>query len=158
MLFWNAGDDSYELELSASAPEDWIVFFNPNNFILNDSTGKELIKLPYQNVYRKAMPVDVIVKPPRSVKPGKYNITVKAESVTPQNGLSLSQERMFNFLVEVENPLYMEGSTQQSAEYKPNDLNQHQVKENRVSEIPNYFYFIIVTVIFLISVLIYKYS
>lgn len=158
VLFWNTGNESYELELNAEQPEDWIIIFNPNNFILNETTGKELIKLPYESDYKRTTPVDIIAKPPSKIKPGKYNIIVKAKSITPQKGISLSQERTFNFLVEVENPLYFESSDEKKSSTQISNLNHYNTKENSVVESSNYFYMITVIIIFLISILIYKYS
>jgi len=92
VLFWNTGNEAYELELNVEQPKDWIIIFEPNNFILNETTGKELVKLPYQNDYKKATPVDVIVKPPSSIKSGKYNITVRAKSLASKWNKSLSRK------------------------------------------------------------------
>jgi len=76
----------------------------------------------------------------------------------PQNGISLSQERLFNFLVEIENPLYFESSDNQKTSSQPNSLNQYQKREISIVENSNYSYIIIIILIFLISLLIYKYS
>lgn len=159
VLFWNVENESYKVELSIEeAPENWVVIVEPNNFVLNESTGKEYIKLPYKNDYSKATPVDIIVKPPASVKPGKYNISVIAKSILPQNGISLSQERIFKFLVEIENPLYFENSNEQKIVSTANHQNQYQKQESLVNTSSNHFYIISILIILLISFLIYKYS
>jgi uncharacterized membrane protein len=158
VLFWNTANESYKLELNAELPKDWIIIFEPNDFILNETTGKELIKLPYENDYKKATPIDILVKPPSSIKPGKYKIIVKAISILPQKGISFSQERSFNFLVEIENPLYFESPSEKKTTSQTNNLSQYQRKENSIVGNSNYFYIIIVIIIFLISILIYKYS
>jgi len=156
VLFWNVENESYQVELYVKeAPENLVVIVEPNNFVLNSSTGKEYIKLPYKNEYIKATPVDIIVKPSSS-KPGRYNISIIARSILPQNNISFSQERIFKFLVEVENPLYFESSNEQ--EVIQNHQNQYLEQENLVDTSSNYFYPIVILIILLISFLIYKYS
>ncbi|OGI11553.1 hypothetical protein A3K64_03545 [Candidatus Micrarchaeota archaeon RBG_16_36_9] len=162
VLFWNIENESYKVELyKKEAPENWVIIVEPNNFNLNASEGKEYIKLPYENDYVKATLVDIIVKP-YSVNPGKYNVVLVARSFFPQNGISFSQERLFKFVVEIENPLFFENSKKQNQ-----DINQN--KENQdISEInlirgqenfnSNYFYTISIILILLLSFLIYKYS
>lgn len=160
VLFWNIEND-YKVELNVKeAPKDWIVIIEPNSFILNSSVGKDYIKLPYMNESIKTTPVDIIVKPSESSKLAKYNVIITAKAESPTNGISFSQERVFKFVIEISNPLFFENSEKQ------NDV---QIKENKNTQIEhpvtnqekanfNYFYAIIIVLIFLISFLIYKYS
>ncbi len=107
VLFWNVENEPYQIKIDIrEVPKDWIVIVYPELFSLNSSVGNENIKLPYEDGYTKATSVDVIVKPANYTKPGKYNIILTAKSLTPQNGISISQERMFTLTVEVENPLF----------------------------------------------------
>lgn len=161
VLFWNTDKESYDIELSSKIPEDWIIFFEPNNFVLNETTGKEYIKLPYQSDYTRATPIDIIVKPPSYAKPGNYTISVKAKYTLPQNGISLSQERLFNLSVEIANPLYLEGpkienKTENNKQITLEPSGKFVLNEEKTSS--SYFYAAIIFVIALISVLIYKYS
>lgn len=158
VLFWNTENENYRVKLDVKeAPEKWIVIIDPNYFILNSSFGKEYIKLPYKNDIVKAIPVDIIIKPSTTI-PGKYNITVTAKSITPETGIDFSQERLFKFLVEVENPLYFENSLNES-------INQNRTQNLTLTNILkhenvnlNYFYVIFIMIIILFSFLIYKYS
>lgn len=161
ILFWNVENESYQVKLYVKEiPENWIAIIEPNNFILNSSVGKEYIKLPYTTENIKATPIDVIVKPTNSAKPGKYEIVITANSESPSSEISLSQGRLFKFIVEIENPIYFDNS-------KNNDINPNEENENTAITAanlkqeynnPNYFYLIITTLIILVSFLIYKYS
>jgi hypothetical protein len=159
ILFWNIEDNDYKVELSVKeSPKDWTVIIEPNNFVLNSSVGKEYINLPYGRI--KAAPINVIVKPPSSVGFGNYEIIINARSELPNSGITLSQERLFKFVVEVGNPLFFKETGKQ----KDNNQKEKQTvtgesisleKENNNS---NYFYLIIILIIILASFLIYKYS
>lgn len=160
VLFWNTEND-YRLELSVKeAPENWIIIIEPNNFILNSYTGKEYIRLPYKTDSIKATPIDVIVKPSNSTNPGKYELTVSANSVLPSNGISLSQERIFKFTVEVENPLFFkETKKQEVSKTKENQsISREFIYFENENANPNYFYLIIILIVIFVSFLIYKYS
>jgi len=153
VLFWNIENESYKIQLNVKeAPEDWTIIIEPNNFVLNSTFGKEYFKLPYGN-YVKATPVDIIVKPTN--RPGKYDIIISAKTILPQNGINFAQERLFKFVVEVENPLYFENSKQQNV-ILSNQNNYIEKEKPIVKEIN--IYPIAILIIILISFLIYKYS
>jgi uncharacterized membrane protein len=161
LLFWNIDKESYRVRLDIrELPNDWIIIIEPNNFILNASVGKEYINLPYMNDGVKATPVEVIVKPITSTRPGKYNITLSSRTESPSDGISFSQERLFNFIVEVENPTYFESSEEQIAnQYKENESTSSlSYKLNLENADLSYFYVMIIIIILLFSFLIYKYS
>ena len=160
ILFWNDENESYKLELSVrEKPEDWIVIVNPDSFVLNSSLGKELIKLPYKDNYAKANPVDIIVKPPLSTKPGKYNISIEAKAIPPQNNISFSQGRIFRLVVEVINPLYFESSNEKTTNLPKSYQYQNQTQGNFLNKSTfSNFYLAVIFVIVIISFLIYKYS
>jgi len=159
LLFWNIDKESYRVRLDIrELPNDWIIIIEPNNFILNASVGKEYIKLPYMNDGVKATPVEVLVKPMSSTKPGKYNIILSSRTESPSDGISFSQERLFNFTVEVENPTYFESPEEQSSnQYNENESIPYYELNLENADL-SYFYIIIIIIIFLFSFLIYKYS
>lgn len=155
LLFWNVENESYRVKLGVKeAPENWIVIIDPNNFELNNSVGKEYIKLPYKDSSVKATPVDVIVKPPTSVKTGRYDVVITAVTESSYDEIGLSQERSFKLSVEIGNPTYSKESSQIT------NQNISPFIENLKKEIdnPDYFYVLIIIIILLISYLIYKYS
>jgi uncharacterized membrane protein len=161
LLFWNIDKESYRVRLDIrEIPNDWIIIIEPNNFILNASVGEEYINLPYMNDGVKATPVEVIVKPITSTKPGKYNITLSSRTESPSDGISFSQERLFNFIVEVENPTYFESSEEQIAnQYNENESTSSlSYRLNLENNDLSYFYVMIIIIILLFSFLIYKYS
>ena len=161
LLFWNIDKESYRVRLDIrELPNDWIIIIEPNNFILNASVGEEYINLPYMNDGVKATPVEVIVKPITSTKPGKYNITLSSRTESPSDGISFSQERLFNFIVEVENPTYFESSEEQIAnQYNENESTSPlSYRLNLKNADLSYFYVMIIIIILLFSFLIYKYS
>lgn len=162
VLFWNF-EDGYKLELSVKeSPENWTTIIEPNDFILNASTGKEYIKLPYKSESIKATPVDIIVKPNNSTKPGKYNITIAAKFGQPTKVIGFYQERIFKFVVEIENPLFFEDTKSQNRVIDQNKENQSIAKFDLTQKQEdfsiNYFYLIILLLIIFVSFLIYKYS
>jgi len=160
LLFWNSENESYNLELSlVEAPKDWAVFISPQYFNLSSLIGDENIKLPYKNEYIKATSVSIIVKPTEDAKPGIYSIIINANSIMPQNDISLSQERLFKLTLEIENPLYFE-SKKQNVNSQAQEENQNQIQGNfLIRNSYNYqFYTIIIFIILIISFLIYKYS
>jgi len=159
LLFWNIDKESYRVRLDIrELPNDWIIIIEPNNFILNASVGKEYINLPYMNDGVKATPVEVIVKPITSTRPGKYNITLSSRTESPSDGISFSQERLFNFIVEVENPTYFESSEEQIANQYNENTSSLSYRLNLENNDLCYFYVIIIIIILLFSFLIYKYS
>jgi len=161
ILFWNL-ENEYILELDVKeAPENWLVLIEPNNFALNSSVGKEQIKLPYLTESVKATPTNIIVKPPVSVEPGEYELILTAKSKLPTEGIEVSQERVFKFKVEIENPLFFkEAESQNNNNHARSDSSfpTAEVILERKDENFNYFYLIFILVIILISFLIYKYS
>lgn len=158
VLFWNAENNDYKIGISVKElPEGWTVLTEPNNFILNSSIGKEYVSLPYGTV--KALPVDIILKPPKNIEPGKYNIMLSAVAELPSNGIKLSQERLFKFIVEVENPLFFKETESQNG--KKTEEKANAPTSNAIFEIRNYdsdYFYLIVIIILLASFLIYKYS
>ena len=159
LLFWNIDKESYRVRLDIrELPNDWIIIIEPNNFILNASVGKEYINLPYMNDGVKATPVEVIVKPITSTRPGKYNIMLSSRTESPSDGISFSQERLFNFIVEVENPTYFESSEEQIANQYNENTSSLSYRLNLENNDLCYFYVIIIIIILLFSFLIYKYS
>jgi uncharacterized membrane protein len=159
VLFWNVENEPYQIKIDIrEVPKDWIVIVYPELFSLNSSVGNENIKLPYEDGYTKATSVDVIVKPANYTKPGKYNIILTAKSLTPQNGISISQERMFTLTVEVENPLYFEEKNEQKASAPKPQQSQNQIQGNfLITNSSNQFYAIIIFITLVISFLIYRY-
>ena len=159
LLFWNAENEPYQIKIDIiEVPKDWIVMVYPELFSLNSSVGNENIKLPYEDGYTKATSVNVIVKPANDTKSGKYNILLTAKSLTPQNGISISQERTFNLTVEVENPLYFEETNEQKALSTKPQQGQNQIQGNfLIINSPNQLYAIIIFITLIISFLIYRY-
>jgi uncharacterized membrane protein len=159
VLFWNVENDYVELNVKES-PEGWTIIVEPDKFVLNSSVGREYIKLPYSPENIKATPVDIIAKPPESEAPGKYEVIIAANSKLPSSGIKFSQERLFVFKVEIENPLFFkepEKQTINQVEKNQNTPLEDSIKLETESS-PNYFYAILIIIVFLSSFLIYKYS
>ena len=159
VLFWNAESNNYKVGINVKElPEGWTVLIEPNNFILNSSIGKEYVNLPYGTV--KALPIDIILKPPKNIEPGKYDIVLSAGAELPSNGIKLSQERLFKFTVEVENPLFFKETQKQDVSHtnENKNLSREVISFEKENVNPNYFYLIVVLIVILVSFLIYKYS
>ncbi len=113
ILFWNAGDDSYDVKLeNIEIPDNWIVISDPESFYLDDTPvgNIEHIYLPSIKKTIEASLIDVYVYVPEYETPGKKTVIIKAVAGTSANvsGFSLKQERLFIFNVDVVKDLYQD--------------------------------------------------
>jgi len=107
ILFWSDAD-TVTLKLNKmKVPENWDVVIRPDNLILNNSKPEnppyseaEYFNSPEGAI--KTTPVKVYVIVPRSEKPGTYELVVSANAGNADNGISVLQERVFKFMVNVE--------------------------------------------------------
>lgn len=165
MLFWNVENESYTVKLSATdSPKDWTIIIDPNEFILNNSVGEEYIKLPYMDENAKAKVVNIFVKPDSNSKPGKYFISIKAEAI-PQNEINdvaIIPEKLFRFEVNLKGFTMSNDNIENNIEYSKGELKVENPKinnlkiENKINK--EYFYFIVISLVILTSIIIYKKS
>ncbi len=163
ILFWNVDSELYTIRLSVKeSPKDWIVIFDPDEFVLNRTTGDEYISLPYTNEMVMAKAVNVFVKPDVKSKSGEYGVVVKAETIFSSgevNGMSVVPERLFAFTVRV-NGLENSDSVIESPEPSGNVMElENDVPENgsvKNESSKYYFYSIAAMLIVITSIVIYK--
>jgi hypothetical protein len=168
MLFWNSESESYSVKLLVKdSPKDWTVIIDPDEFMLNKSIGEEYINLPYNNENVKAKVVNIFVKPDNSSKPGKYSVTVKAETNLNQseaNQLSIIPERLFTFEIDLKGFTTSNDSMESivnipanEIETKNDSLESYYLKtDDKVDK--NYFYLAILSLVIIVSIIIYKKS
>ena len=88
-------------------PEKWTLIIKPESFILNQTLPEEPPfdeNAEYFNTPNgpiRTSPVKIYVKSPRSAKPGEYEILISAVGGNPSGGLSVFQEKVFKFTVNV---------------------------------------------------------
>jgi uncharacterized membrane protein len=165
IMFWNAGSDTYEVILTPrNVPEGWVTVIEPNDIYLNSSSGDEYINLPYISEPVKATTVNVIIKPPYSMPTGKYNFTVTAISKYPGSDIGFSQERVFNLVVDLSNPIMFENHSQQASSpsgaggaNEAQNITSLAVGENKGGDI-GYMYLAAALLIVLFSFMVYRYS
>lgn len=106
ILFWST-DNTVPVKLTpVKIPENWSVMIRPDDFILNRSkpesppyTEAEYFNSPDGAI--KTIPVKVYVSVPRSEKLGTYEILVSASAGSVGKEISVLQERVFKFVVDV---------------------------------------------------------
>lgn len=106
ILFWST-DNTVPIKLTpVKIPENWSVMIRPDDFILNRSkpesppyTEAEYFNSPDGAI--KTIPVKVYVSVPRSEKLGTYEILVSASAGSVGKEISVLQERVFKFVVDV---------------------------------------------------------
>lgn len=168
MLFWNSESESYGVKLLVEdSPKDWTVIIDPDEFMLNKSTGEEYINLPYSNENVKAKVVNIFVRPDSLSKPGNYSVIIKAEvdmNQSEANELSVIPERLFTFEIELKGFTTSNDSVENIAkiptneiETKNDSLESYYLKvDNKVDK--NYFYLAILSLVVIVSIIIYKKS
>ena len=150
ILFWNTGNETYNVTLNMEkAPKEWFIYITPKTFTLKPFSGKEYVYLPYTKT--KALPVEIFVKP-MDVKKSNYTVLVSAKAYLENEGISVVQERKIslkiNFL-DIEKPQTPLIEKNESIKKLENDM------------ISNYNYYLFIfglILIFVFSVLIYKYA
>jgi len=168
MLFWNRESESYDVRLLVKdSPKDWTVIIDPDEFMLNKSTGEEYINLPYSNENVKAKVVNIFVKPDNLSKPGKYSVTVKTETNLNQseaNQLSVIPERLFTFEIDLKGPATPNDSVESivkiptnETETKNDSLESYYLKVDDKTD-KKYFYLAILSLVVIVSIIIYKKS
>lgn len=168
MLFWNMESESYSVRLLVKdSPKDWVVIIDPDEFMLNKSTGEEYINLPYSNENVKAKVVNIFVKPDSSSKPGKYSVTIKAETDLNQNEsneLSVIPERLFTFEINLKGFTTPDNIVESKVkiptdeiETKNDSLESYYLKVDDKTD-KKYFYLAIFSLVIIVSIIIYKKS
>ncbi|MEM7825070.1 MAG: hypothetical protein QXO27_03815 [Candidatus Aenigmatarchaeota archaeon] len=157
ILFWNVEENSYKVNLEVKdAPKDWFVNIQPKEFILNSSTGKEYISLPYMDNIIKALPVEVFVKP-ENAHTDKYFIIIKARAGIPGKDISFFQEREFKLTVEI---IDLQSQKETKSNISEITKESRHLTGGFLAQVNiNYIFYIISFVsILVISLLIYKYA
>lgn len=148
ILFWNSGNESYNVSLNVeNAPKDWFIFIDPKKINLKPFEGKEYIYLPYALI--KALPVKIFVKP-KNIEKNEYTILISAKAYLPSNEISIVQERNISLKLYFSN-------------FEKKQIINEEVKinkkiENGETNNYNYFFILGLILIFVFSLLIYKYA
>ena len=120
ILFWSTGDEKYSVEIETlRQPEGWYVVAVPKKCEIGQEVEypqKENLLLPGQSAPIAARVVRVVVSVPESVGEGAHEITLQALAGGGDGVMSVSQARVFNFRVHVENSV---SSSPENAEKKP---------------------------------------
>jgi uncharacterized membrane protein len=162
MLFWNVESESYTLKLTVKeAPEDWTVIIDPDEFVLNNSVGEEYIKLPYMNENTRAKVVNLFVKPDLNSKAGNYSVFVEAETKTSDetSGIEIVPQRLMKFVIDLRG---IETSDEVDSNIPPEGNNQNESENSEListgEDIENnsYFYFIVLFLVIIASIILYK--
>lgn len=163
MLFWNAESEAYDVRLSVKeSPKDWIIIIDPSEFNLSKSVGEEYVNLPYSSENVKAKVVNIYVKPDKDSKPGNYSVILKAETILKQNeinGVTVVPERLFKFEVSLKGPASSVDNYKAPAENKIYyDIVSKEKSDEKISDTydKKYFYFFVLAVIVLFSIILYK--
>lgn len=108
ILFWNPENGPFPIRLKATeVPEGLVVIIKPNDFMLNSSLVTEFPAEKgrnYVNTKQGLMmttPVKVLVKVPKTIEPGSYNVVVTATAGSPSEVVSTLLEKKFKFTVNV---------------------------------------------------------
>ena len=168
ILFWNSESEPYGVKLLVKdSPKDWVVIINPDEFTLNKSIGEEYINLPYSNENVKAKVVNIFVKPDSSSKPGKYSVTIKAETDLNQNEsneISVIPERLFTFEINLKGLTTSDNIVESKVktptnkiEARNDSLESYYLKADDKTD-KKYFYLAIVSLVVIVSIIIYKKS
>ena len=171
MLFWSFENEAHIVKLSIKeSPEGWTIIIDPDEFILNKTIGEEYISLPYTNENIKAKVVNLFAKPSSNSKPGKYLVSIKSEIRLPQNeknAITIVPGTILNFVVELEGFDITESNVIIESEENKIDFSENGFEANGENLIisnsknerimnKNYFYFLIVFLVIVISIIIYK--
>ncbi len=119
ILFWNPEPEPFPIRLKTTqVPEDFVVIVTPNDFMLNSSlvTGSPVERgRNYVNTKQGLMlttPVKVLVKVPKTIEPGNYDLIVTATAGNPSEVVSTLLEKKFKFTVNVTSLTFSERLTQ----------------------------------------------
>jgi hypothetical protein len=115
IYFWNPEEESSPVRVKATeVPEGLSVIITPNDFMLNSSLVTEFPAEKGRNYISTnqglmmTMPVKVLVKVPKSMKLGGYNLVITATSGNPSKMVSSVLEKKFKFTVDVVTPSFFE--------------------------------------------------
>jgi uncharacterized membrane protein len=163
MLFWNAGNETYKVSLSAqSYPSGWDVIISPSEFYLDSNTGDESLVLPYMQNSVMARSVDIFVKPNANSPPGSYHVTIRSDTNLPEinaSGMNVLSERLFDFAVNITGTQVSANESQQK-EVAYDSANSSQntsvIASDGTSEDKTLFYSAVVILVAISSIIIYK--
>ena len=120
ILFWSTGDEKYSVEIETlRQPEGWYAVAVPKKFEIGQGveySQKENLLLPGQSAPIAARVVRVVISVPESAREGDYEVALQALAGGGDGVMSVSQARVFNFMVHVENTAYI---SQENSEKKP---------------------------------------
>lgn len=126
ILFWNPENESFPVRLKTTQiPEGLAVVVNPNDFMLDPSLVTEFPaekSRNYINTKQGLMmttPVKVLVKIPRTMELGSYDVEVTATVGNPSETVSTLLEKKFKFTVNVTSLTFFESLTQTAKDLIP---------------------------------------
>jgi len=119
IFFWNPEDEPSPVRLKATqTSEELVVIIKPDDFMLNSSLVTEFPAEKdrnYVNTEQGLMmttPVKVLVKVPRAMEPGTYDMVVTATAGNPSEAVSTFLEKNFKFTVNVTSLAFFESLVQ----------------------------------------------
>lgn len=156
LLFWNAEEESYVLELGVrEKPDDWTVFIRPYSILLNSSVGDEYMQVSPDSAV-KASIVEVFVKPDESAT-GSGEVVISAQTILPEEGIDFIPEIQLKLTVDTGVDSVQEREEEGDGEIAggSGSLVESLVPEESTKYL---FYALVAVCILVISFIIYRYG
>ena len=158
ILFWNTENISYFVKIEVrKKPENFFVLIEPSEFLLYPSSQGppyeegEYVSLPSGDF--KAFPVNVYVKD--FGETGEQEVFISALIGNEKNELSFLMEKNFKFKVKVNFSSQVKEANETKPFSVPINISSF---EKGVIDLKPLFYFLIVLIFALISILVYKHA
>lgn len=160
-LFWNVDEDPYVVEIEVKGlPEGWTVVANPDEFLLDSSTGSELVYLPYLERSIKATNVEIFVITDSDDEGGEIILSAR-NKIVDGGDINFVQERRIVLKVDKHDTAQVDDVPGVVDVSVPEDIvvGSGPVEGSQNTDNVDYFFYAIVAIgILAVSVAIYRYA